>query len=42
VLGTATSTAAEFHSAWLITVSGGLATGLALAAIGQRRERTLA
>jgi EmrB/QacA subfamily drug resistance transporter len=34
VLGTATSTAADFHTAWLITVAGALATGLALAAIG--------
>ncbi len=34
VLGTATSTAAAFHHAWLITVVGGLAAGLALAAIG--------
>ncbi len=34
VLGTATRTAADFHSAWLITVAGGLAAGLALAAIG--------
>jgi EmrB/QacA subfamily drug resistance transporter len=36
VLGTATSTAADFHSAWLITVAGALAAGLALAAIGPR------
>jgi EmrB/QacA subfamily drug resistance transporter len=35
VLGTATRSAADFHSAWLITVTGGLATGLALAAIGR-------
>jgi EmrB/QacA subfamily drug resistance transporter len=34
VLGTATGNAADFHSAWLITVSGGLAAGLALAALG--------
>ncbi len=34
VLGTATRNAADFHTAWLITVTGGLATGLALAAIG--------
>ncbi|MGA2320658.1 MAG: MFS transporter [Solirubrobacteraceae bacterium] len=34
VLGTATSTAAEFHSAWLITLAGGLSAGLALAALG--------
>jgi Na+/melibiose symporter-like transporter len=34
VLGTATRNAADFHSAWLITVAGGLAAGLALAALG--------
>jgi hypothetical protein len=34
VLGTGGSTAADFHSAWLITVIGGLATALTLAAIG--------
>jgi EmrB/QacA subfamily drug resistance transporter len=34
VLGSSTTTAADFHAAWLITVAGGLATGLALAAIG--------
>ncbi len=34
VLGTATRNAADFHAAWVITVSGGLATGLVLAAIG--------
>jgi EmrB/QacA subfamily drug resistance transporter len=34
VLGTATRNAADFHTAWLITVTGGLATGLAMAAIG--------
>ena len=28
------STAADFHSAWLISVAGGLAAGLALAALG--------
>jgi EmrB/QacA subfamily drug resistance transporter len=39
VLGTSASTASDFHSAWLITVSGGLATGLALAAIGPRAPR---
>jgi EmrB/QacA subfamily drug resistance transporter len=35
VLGTSTRDAADFHSAWLITVAGALATGLALAAIGR-------
>jgi EmrB/QacA subfamily drug resistance transporter len=34
VLGTSTSSASDFHTAWLITVAGGLAAGLALAAIG--------
>ena len=34
VLGTATQTAADFHSAWLITVAGGLTAGIALAALG--------
>jgi hypothetical protein len=34
VLGTSATSAADFHSAWLITVVGGLAAGLALAAIG--------
>jgi EmrB/QacA subfamily drug resistance transporter len=35
VLGTSTRNAADFHSAWLITVAGAVATGLALAAIGR-------
>ncbi|HWX97406.1 MAG TPA: MFS transporter [Solirubrobacteraceae bacterium] len=34
VLGTGQATLADFHSAWLITVAGGLAAGLALAALG--------
>ena len=34
VLGTATRSASDFHTAWLITVAGGLAAGLALAALG--------
>jgi len=34
VLGTSASSAADFHSAWVITVLGGLATAGALAAIG--------
>ena len=42
VLGTATSTASDFHSAWLISVAGGLATGLALAAIGRPARRAAA
>jgi hypothetical protein len=35
VLGTATRTASDFHSAWLISVVGGVMSGLALAAIGR-------
>jgi EmrB/QacA subfamily drug resistance transporter len=35
VLGATTGAASDFHSAWLISVAGGLATGLALAAIGR-------
>ncbi len=34
VLGAHASSASDFHTAWLITVAGGLAAGLALAAIG--------
>jgi EmrB/QacA subfamily drug resistance transporter len=34
VLGTNATTASDFHTGWLITVVGGLAAGLALAAIG--------
>jgi EmrB/QacA subfamily drug resistance transporter len=34
VLGTSATSATDFHTAWLITVVGGLAAGLALAAIG--------
>src|SRR5271167_2203545 len=34
VLGTTATTAADFHSAWHITLAGGLATALALAALG--------
>ena len=39
VLGTGGISAADFHSAWLITVIGGLATGVALAAIGAPAAR---
>src|SRR5271166_2733071 len=39
VLGTATSSAADFHTGWLITVAGGLAAGLALAALGPPSPR---
>jgi EmrB/QacA subfamily drug resistance transporter len=42
VLGSATSTAADFHSAWLITVAGALAAGLALATIGPHVRRETA
>jgi len=34
VLAGATRTAADFHTAWLITVAGALSAGLLLAAIG--------
>jgi EmrB/QacA subfamily drug resistance transporter len=40
VLGTSTSTASDFHQAWLISVVGGLAAGLALAAIGPPLRRS--
>jgi hypothetical protein len=40
VLGATAATAADFHSAWLITVAGGLAAGLALAAIGPPVRKT--
>jgi hypothetical protein len=40
VLGTGGSTAADFHSAWLITVVSGLAAGAALAAIGKPARST--
>jgi EmrB/QacA subfamily drug resistance transporter len=39
VLGTSTGTASDFHSAWLISVAGGLAAGLTLAAIGPPARR---
>jgi ABC-type branched-subunit amino acid transport system permease subunit len=39
VLGTDTASAADFHSAWLITVAGGLAAGLTLAALGPPTPR---
>jgi hypothetical protein len=39
VLGTATGNAADFHTAWLITVAGGLTTGIAMAAIGPPLRR---
>jgi hypothetical protein len=35
VLGTASTSASDFHSAWLISAIGGVTTGLALAAIGR-------
>jgi EmrB/QacA subfamily drug resistance transporter len=40
VLGTATRNAADFHSAWLITVAGGLSAGLLLLAIGPPGRRS--
>jgi EmrB/QacA subfamily drug resistance transporter len=36
VLGASATSAADFHSAWLITVIGALATGAVLAALGPR------
>jgi hypothetical protein len=42
VLGTTTGTASDFHSAWLISVVGGLTAGLALAAIGSPVGRSTA
>jgi EmrB/QacA subfamily drug resistance transporter len=39
VLGSGGRSAADFHSAWLITVIGGLAAGAALAAIGAPLRR---
>jgi EmrB/QacA subfamily drug resistance transporter len=40
VLGTSTHTAADFHSAWLISVAGGITAGLALAALGAPVRRS--
>ena len=42
VLGTSAATASDFHSAWLISVAGGLTAGLALSAIGRPRPVALA
>jgi EmrB/QacA subfamily drug resistance transporter len=42
VLGVGGAHASDFHSAWLITVAGGLATTLTLAAIGPGRRREAA
>jgi hypothetical protein len=41
VLGTATKSASDFHSAWLIGVVGGLSTGVALAAIGRPVQKAV-
>jgi EmrB/QacA subfamily drug resistance transporter len=41
VLGTRTATASDFHSAWLISVIGGLSTGVALAALGRPRQSAI-
>ncbi len=38
VLGTTATTASDFHGAWTISLVGGLATGLALAALGPVRR----
>jgi EmrB/QacA subfamily drug resistance transporter len=42
VLGTRTGVASDFHAAWLISVIGGLSTGVALAALGRPRQSALA
>jgi EmrB/QacA subfamily drug resistance transporter len=42
VLGTTARTAADFHTAWLITVAGALAAGAALAALGPPAPSALA
>ncbi|HLL91743.1 MAG TPA: MFS transporter [Solirubrobacteraceae bacterium] len=42
VLGTSASTASDFHTAWLITVAGAVATGLAMAALGPAARRVAA
>jgi EmrB/QacA subfamily drug resistance transporter len=42
VLGTSTHTAADFHSAWLISVAGGITAGLAMAALGAPVRRSAA
>jgi hypothetical protein len=40
VLGSGQATLSGFHSAWLITVVGGLSAGLALAALGSPLRST--
>ena len=42
VLGTASTTAADFHAAWLITAAGALGAGIALAALGPPAHAPLA
>ncbi|HTU78629.1 MAG TPA: MFS transporter [Solirubrobacteraceae bacterium] len=42
VLGSATGHASDFHAAWLISTAGGLATALALVALGPAVRRPLA
>jgi EmrB/QacA subfamily drug resistance transporter len=42
VLGTTASGASDFHSAWLITVAGGLSAGAALAALGPAQGSAVA
>jgi len=39
VLGTSASTAADFHSAWAISLAGGLVTAVAFAALGPHARR---
>ena len=42
VLGTSVGAAADFHTAWLISVGGGIAAGLALAALARPARSALA
>jgi len=39
VLGTTATTAADFHSAWMISLAGGLTTAVAFAALGPQLRR---
>ena len=42
VLGTAASSVADFHAAWLLTIAGGLTSALTLAALGPPAARVAA
>jgi hypothetical protein len=41
VLGTSATSAADFHSAWAISLLGGLTTAVALAALGPQARRVV-